>query len=330
MSELYTIGRLSKVVNISADTLRYYDKIGLLKPNHTDRDTGYRYYTISQAADINRILELKEFGFTLSEIKEMPANVEVYRKRHSILLCEKLRTEGILEKLSEKIKNMENKEDSTMKRVLLVDDAAFMRMMCKDIFGKHGYDVVGEADNGETGVEKFKELSPDLVIMNIVMPRTDGIEALRRIKTHDPDARVLMLSASAQRAMVLEALSSGARRFVAKPFQGDKLIEAACEALETSAKFNPEALKLISGNEQPGAGRVLSQASIDEIVQIAESDTATAKTLLANFTEIYTDESVAVAPAPESKSDEQLNALLAKIVRGQDDIKELLQALLAK
>jgi two-component system chemotaxis response regulator CheY len=115
--------------------------------------------------------------------------------------------------------------------VLIVDDAAFMRMMIKDILTKNGFDVVGEAENGAKAVEKFQELRPDLTTMDITMPEMDGITAVKQIKKIDPNAKVIMCSAMGQQAMVIEAIQSGARDFIVKPFQPDRVLEALRKAV---------------------------------------------------------------------------------------------------
>lgn len=112
------------------------------------------------------------------------------------------------------------------KNILICDDAAFMRMMIKDILGKNGYNVVGEAENGAKAVEKYTELKPDLVLMDITMPEMDGIAALKKIKASDPGATVIMCSAMGQQAMVIESIQAGAKDFIVKPFQPDRVIEA--------------------------------------------------------------------------------------------------------
>ena len=112
------------------------------------------------------------------------------------------------------------------KNILICDDAAFMRMMIKDILTKNGYNVAGEAENGAKAVEKYAELKPDLVLMDITMPEMDGIEALKKIKASDPSASVIMCSAMGQQAMVIESIQSGAKDFIVKPFQGDRVLEA--------------------------------------------------------------------------------------------------------
>ena len=112
------------------------------------------------------------------------------------------------------------------KNILICDDAAFMRMMIKDILTKNGYNVAGEAENGAKAVEKYAELKPDLVLMDITMPEMDGIEALKKIKASDPSASVIMCSAMGQQAMVIESIQSGAKDFIVKPFQQDRVLEA--------------------------------------------------------------------------------------------------------
>ncbi|MBQ7562936.1 MAG: response regulator [Lachnospiraceae bacterium] len=112
------------------------------------------------------------------------------------------------------------------KNILISDDAAFMRMMIKDILTKNGYNVVGEAENGAKAVEKYNELKPDLVLMDITMPEMDGIQALKKIKEGDPGALVIMCSAMGQQAMVIESIQAGAKDFIVKPFQADRVIEA--------------------------------------------------------------------------------------------------------
>ena len=112
------------------------------------------------------------------------------------------------------------------KNILICDDAAFMRMMIKDILTKNGYNVAGEAENGLKAVEKYSETKPDLVLMDITMPEMDGIQALKAIKGNDANANVIMCSAMGQQAMVIEAIQSGAKDFIVKPFQADRVLEA--------------------------------------------------------------------------------------------------------
>lgn len=112
------------------------------------------------------------------------------------------------------------------KNILICDDAAFMRMMIKDILTKNGYNVAGEAENGVKALEKYNETKPDLVLMDITMPEMDGIEALKQIRAADSSASVIMCSAMGQQAMVIEAIQSGAKDFIVKPFQAERVLEA--------------------------------------------------------------------------------------------------------
>lgn len=116
-------------------------------------------------------------------------------------------------------------------KVLVVDDAAFMRMMIKDILRKGGYEVVGEAEDGIKALEKFKELHPDLVTMDITMPDMDGITAVKEIRKVDPNAMIIMCSAMGQQAMVIDAIQAGAKDFVVKPFQPERVLEAVRKVL---------------------------------------------------------------------------------------------------
>jgi len=116
--------------------------------------------------------------------------------------------------------------------VMIVDDAAFMRMMLKDILTKNGYTVVGEAENGAVSVEKYMDLKPNLTIMDITMPEMDGLQAVKEIRKRDPQARIIMCSAMGQQAMVIEAIQSGAKDFVVKPFQAERVLEAVTKALK--------------------------------------------------------------------------------------------------
>jgi len=106
-----------------------------------------------------------------------------------------------------------------------------MRMMIKDILSKNGYQIVGEAENGNVAVEKYKELTPDLTTMDITMPEMDGITAVKEIRKVDPKANIIMCSAMGQQAMVIDAIQAGAKDFIVKPFQPDRVLEAVRKAL---------------------------------------------------------------------------------------------------
>ena len=118
------------------------------------------------------------------------------------------------------------------KSVLVCDDAIFMRTMVGDILTQAGFEIVGEAESGVEAVERYRELRPDLVTMDIVMPDMSGIDAVREIVKIDPEARVLMCSAMGQQGLVVEAIKAGAKEFVVKPFQPSRVLEAVTRALE--------------------------------------------------------------------------------------------------
>jgi two-component system, chemotaxis family, chemotaxis protein CheY len=115
--------------------------------------------------------------------------------------------------------------------VLVCDDAVFMRTLIGDILAQAGFEVVGEAETGIQAVERYRQLKPDLVTMDIVMPEMGGIDAVREIIKGDPNARVLMCSAMGQQALVVEAIQAGAKDFVVKPFQASRVLEAVQRVL---------------------------------------------------------------------------------------------------
>ncbi len=115
--------------------------------------------------------------------------------------------------------------------VLVCDDAIFMRTMISDILSQAGFDIVGEAETCVQAVEKYRQLKPDLVTMDIVMPDMSGIDAVREIIKDDPNARVLMCSAMGQQALVVEAIQAGAKDFLVKPFQPSRVIESVLRVL---------------------------------------------------------------------------------------------------
>lgn len=110
-------------------------------------------------------------------------------------------------------------------KILIVDDAAFMRMMLKDTLKKNGYENIIEAPDGEVAVQTYKAEKPDLVIMDITMPNKNGLEALKEIKEYDPNSKVVMCSAMGQESMVVEAIRSGAKDFIVKPFKADRVLK---------------------------------------------------------------------------------------------------------
>ena len=118
------------------------------------------------------------------------------------------------------------------RKVLIVDDAAFMRLMIKNILIGEGYEIAGEASNGEEAVEKFLELKPDLVTMDITMPKMDGLAAVHKIRELDKNARIIMCSALGQQNKVIEAVEAGAKDFVVKPFKPARVLDAIDRAFK--------------------------------------------------------------------------------------------------
>lgn len=116
------------------------------------------------------------------------------------------------------------------KTVLITDDTAFMRMTLKKVVEKNGFEVIGEAGDGQESIDKYKELQPDLVTMDITMPNVNGITAIKEILKHDANARIIVCSAMGQKPMVMEALGAGAKDFVVKPFDPERVIEALNKA----------------------------------------------------------------------------------------------------
>ena len=117
------------------------------------------------------------------------------------------------------------------KKVLIVDDAAFMRMMLKDILTKNDFEVVAEAENGKAGVAAFQKYKPDIITKDITIPEMNGIDAVKAIKALDPSVKVVMVSAMGQQPMVIEAIQAGANDFIVKPFQPERVIEAITKVL---------------------------------------------------------------------------------------------------
>lgn len=117
-------------------------------------------------------------------------------------------------------------------KVLIVDDAVFMRNMIKDIFSADEFEVVGEAANGVEAIERYEELKPDIVTMDIVMPLKSGIEAVKEIVSIDKDARIVMCSALGQDSLIMEAIEAGAKDFIVKPFKAEKVVEIVKRVVE--------------------------------------------------------------------------------------------------
>ena len=271
--ELYSRGALAKMVDISTDTLRYYAEIGLFMPRKISDETKYRYYTADQAVDLARIIELKSYGFSLNEIKDVikqgdKALTDAYLNRYWALEDEKKKIQNAIDLLSEKIK--EKMEGSNMnKKILLADDSAFMRMMCKDILTKNGYEIVGEASDGNEAFDLYKSLKPEAVVLNIEMPNLNGLDALRLIKEHDKNANIIMLSAACHAHTVINAMKAGAKYFIGKPFQTAGLVDGLKSLFSQFGTIHKETAEEMLAKIED---RILPQTEIDLIVKALYSD----------------------------------------------------------
>lgn len=127
--------------------------------------------------------------------------------------------------------NKSKRGENAMKKVLVVDDAAFMRMTMRTILERNGFEVVGEAENGVIGVQKYVELKPDVVTMDITMPEKDGVQALKEIRSLDPNSKVIMVSAMGQEKFVRESVALGAKTFIVKPFKEEHVVKTLMQIL---------------------------------------------------------------------------------------------------
>ena len=276
---MYTIGEISKIVNISANALRYYDEIGLIKPILIQNNNQYRYYSDIQIKDILLVLELKQYGFTLEEVKELLQNKNnmkyklMLEEKHAKLYNEiaRLKDSSIL--LEKRISEMSKEDDMKMKggKILIVDDLALVRIMIKNIIEEYGYTVAGEATNGEQAIIAYEQLKPDLVIMNITMPVLDGIDAATKITEKHKDARIIICSAMSYAPLVLESIKAGARDFVSKPLSSLRLINAVARGFDDNDNFDVERIEYISTMitkkwKDTSFNRPLKQEEIDTLI----------------------------------------------------------------
>lgn len=332
--ELFPIGRLSKISNISIDAIRYYDDIGLLKPAYISDDSGYRYYSNEQIEILARVRELKIFGFSLNEIKAMllqddTSLAEFYLNRYWSLLQEKDKLQLAIGKLTEKIKYQPEVRFMN-KRILLIDDAAFMRQICTEILSKDGYEVVGEATDGMQGLEKYKSLQPDLVLLDIAMPEYDGKWALQKIKEYDANANIVMLSAVGHAQAVVDSFILGAKGFIVKPFQGDYLLSVLRGLFQDGHQpLNQALLSQIAAVADLSRENVLSQEIIDKILDAARTAKQPDAMPLAELAELIEAlKSIGAVEKPSSVAVDETPALFRRIIQGQEKITSLLERLL--
>lgn len=228
---MYTIGEISKIVKISIDALRYYDEIGLLKPHYIDPSSRYRYYSEDQVKDIFAIMEWKKYGFSLDAVRELLDCDDMVLKgvlqtKVQQLIVERRDLDRSIDLLQTRIHRLGVETSMEKKKVLIIDDAPFMRQVLAEILEKHGLHVIGSAADGEVGASMYADLKPDLVILDIGMPGIDGIEVLRRIRKMDSIANIIMCSAKGQIRTILQCIEEGAADFIVKPFQQESLLDA--------------------------------------------------------------------------------------------------------
>lgn len=245
---MYTIGDISKIVNVSSNTLRYYDEIGLLKPCMVQSNNQYRYYSDSQIKEITFILELKQYGFSLDEIKILLKD-KSNQKLKPMLEEKRVELSNEIEMLKERyvllekrISNIDQEDQLKMKecRVLIVDDFALARKMIRNVIEEYGYTVVDEVSNGEEAIAAYDALKPEVVIMDITMPKMDGIDAAAKIMEKYNDGKIIMCSAMSQAPVILESIKAGARDFITKPISNLRLIQALERGLDSNDSLKLE------------------------------------------------------------------------------------------
>lgn len=263
---MYTIGQISKLVNVSKDTMRYYDTINLLKPATINKENNYRYYTETQVKEMLCIIDLKACGFNLDAIKTLlhakdeAQLIEAYDSKLKALNVDLKEIEKTIAYLHGKLTNKGHG-----KRIILVDDSEFMRMMQKDILGKNNHMVVAEATNGLECLELLKTVSADMIILNIDMPELSGIDTLKKIDKNIP---IIMCSKNATVINVLSSFLHKAQSFVAKPFNTDDFLLAIDSQ---PCHFEDKANHILKSVDYDF---LLSQVQITELVDLLKNEDA--------------------------------------------------------
>ncbi|MBD3920547.1 response regulator [Paenibacillus sp. PR3] len=271
---MYKIGELSEMTGLQTDTIRYYEKIDLLKPSRVDPNNGYRYYSNDNAKRLFAIIEWKKYGFSLDTIRELMQCTdnerlrEVFGHKLKQLDMERNQLDKTMRILQQRFNAM--MEDSTMgrNRVLLIDDSAFMRMMQTDGLNKHGYEVVGEAEEGEAGIKQFETLSSDLVVIDIGLPDMDGVAVARTIREMDKGVHIVMCSARGHISQIVASLQAGADEFVVKPFQMETLVAAAEREQRDGYEESTMSALLADRRIAENVNHVLSQPVIDALLHV--------------------------------------------------------------
>jgi two-component system, chemotaxis family, chemotaxis protein CheY len=270
---MYKIGELSEMTGLQTDTIRYYEKIDLLKPSYVDPSNGYRYYNHENAKKLLAIIEWKKYSFSLDTIRELLQCTDSERLRemfeHKLgqLHIEREQLEETIRILKQRYDAMKGDSAVGRNKVLLIDDSAFMRMMQTDGLTKHGYEVVSEAEDGETGIKRYEELRPDLVIIDIGMQGINGVETARAIRSMDKQVRMIMCSARGQFSQVIECMQAGADDFVVKPFQMETLIAAVKREQRSNCQATTM-MALLADRRAPNVNVSLPQSIIDAMLRL--------------------------------------------------------------
>ncbi len=291
-----SIGEIAKIVELSVSTLRYYDDIALLKPIYTDDKTNYRYYSDEQINQLLRILEFKKYGFSLDAIRGLLHETD-NEKIISALKSKVKEMSFDLKDITEvkrlllnRIENFDAKSNNVNTTFLLVDDSRFLKGIVNEILINNDFVVVGQASDGVEGIEKYKELNPDVVIMDIGMPRLDGLLATKEIIADFPDAKILICSAKSESRSVLTSLRNGAIDFIPKPFSQDHLISSINTALnDNKKKIDMNFIDFILSDKDfenyLNSDNKLSLDKIKQVLNLLSSCNCTKKTDLINLLE---------------------------------------------
>lgn len=232
---MYTIGQISKMVNITANALRYYDEIALLKPIKQDHMTGYRYYSDSQIKELIKIQELKYYGFSLNEIKDLlhADQDQLYKALSTKMqsLRQAYMNDGIRLKII--MKKMGKLDMDKNKLIMLVECVSLERMIMSEILHAQGFTNIIYCVNGQEAVEQYEKHMPHLVITGITMPVMDGLYASKLIMQKHNDARFIFCTYMSQLHILYDAVSSGCCvDFIAKPFGVERLVNSVIHAFE--------------------------------------------------------------------------------------------------
>ncbi|MCK8059500.1 MULTISPECIES: response regulator [unclassified Fusibacter] len=271
---MYSIGQISKLVNLSTDALRYYDEINLLNPSYVNKKSNYRYYSKDQIQQLLSIIELKHLGFSLDAIKQLmdctdPKALEsAYRLKMNQMTNDIKEMHQLADRLNKKLSNVTGSVEPVT--VLLIDDSDFMRFMQKDILEKNGYKVVAEAADAMDGIAAFLKHAPDLVLMDIDMPKMDGITALKRLIEIDSTCRVVMCAACSTLQTVVDSLSLGATGFIAKAFHVDDFLNTIDVSMKGEFDTSRHMLTTLSYDKtfmKKHSYRICTQHEIDRIAR---------------------------------------------------------------